>query len=96
MRVMTQTTLQEALGADEPVGLVAIPSEHAQQARKSRKKNPATTSELLRRELGPTWARQSVANRRSAVKRWLETHRAGALLKLDIRAQQRSGGILAE
>jgi hypothetical protein len=96
MRVMTQATLQDALGADGPIGLVAIPAEHAQRARERRKKNPATVSELLRYELGPTWARESVVKRRAAVKQWLEDHTSGALLKLDIRAQQRSGGILAD
>ncbi len=96
MRVMTQTSVMEALGAEEPVGLLAIPAERAEQARKDRQAKPMSTSELLRRELGPLWARESRGNRREAVSRWLKDHTPGALLKLDIRAQKRSGGILAD
>jgi hypothetical protein len=42
------------------------------------------------------FTRESVADRLAAVNTWLENHKPGALLKLDINAQKRSGGILAE
>jgi hypothetical protein len=71
-----------------------VPAEHADEYRARRIVNPKATSELLRREVGPTWARQSIAARLDAVNRWLADHKPGALLELDIRAQKRSGGIV--
>jgi hypothetical protein len=87
MSTATETHAFEALGLNEPAGLLAVPEERADAYLEARAKNPRTVAELLRGLLGADWAASSQAARVAAVSEWLGTHKPRRMLALDLEAQ---------
>jgi hypothetical protein len=84
----TKTSASESVGTDEPVGLLAVQKEHAEDRLAELAKSPESAAALQKQLFGDTWATVSRAQRRAAVQDWLKGHSADRFLMLDLKAHR--------
>lgn len=82
-----QRTALEALGTDKPVGLLAIPAEHAAHRLEELQEHPSSAAALQKELFGEQWARVPRDERRAVVEEWAEghPHSIDSFLAMDLR-----------